>query len=159
MKILGFKPNAQKKGIYYDGHERDDVVLARRKYLTDMSEYEMRMKVFEGENMEVVIEPSLNEGESEIVLVSHDESCFHANDDNAVQWTEFGKETFKRKNKGKALMVSSLLCPCHGVLQIPLDQPGILIDGKEVREVTEIIEPGGDTWWTNEDMVKQVFLY
>jgi hypothetical protein len=33
MKRLGYKLKLHKKGIYYDGHERDDVVAYRVKFL------------------------------------------------------------------------------------------------------------------------------
>ena len=34
---LGFKPVRHRKGVYIDGHERDDVVLHRGKYLREMA--------------------------------------------------------------------------------------------------------------------------
>ena len=33
---LGFKPVSHRKGVYIDGHEREDVVKHRKKYLTTM---------------------------------------------------------------------------------------------------------------------------
>ena len=39
--ILGFKVTETKKGIYFDGHERPDVILDRRRFI---DEYEMYCK-------------------------------------------------------------------------------------------------------------------
>ena len=38
------------------------------------------MPLFEGEDMDIRIDPDLSCGESLHVLVTHDESLFHAND-------------------------------------------------------------------------------
>ena len=36
---LGFKPVSHRKGVYIDGHERDDVVLHHGKYLREMAAF------------------------------------------------------------------------------------------------------------------------
>ena len=38
LRHLGFKPRSQKKGVYIDGHEREDVVKHREEYLKVMEE-------------------------------------------------------------------------------------------------------------------------
>jgi len=40
LKKLGYKCMEVSKGIYYDGHERPDVVEARKKFLNDILKYE-----------------------------------------------------------------------------------------------------------------------
>ena len=40
LKKLGYKCKEVSKGIYYDGHERPDVVEARKKFLNDILKYE-----------------------------------------------------------------------------------------------------------------------
>jgi len=66
-------------GIYYDGHERSDVVEYREKFLEEIFQYEKYMAKYEGESMECI--PSVLElNKKEIVLVTHDECIFYSND-------------------------------------------------------------------------------
>ena len=39
LKKLGYTCKDVKKGLYHDGHERPDVVIARQKYLDQMEQY------------------------------------------------------------------------------------------------------------------------
>ena len=103
--------------------------------------------------MEIEKHPNLNENEKEHVLVTHDESIFRAADDNSYGWYETGKNPIKRKGQGKSIMVSTFLCECHGILKLSADMEAI--EGG-IIDVTEMIEPGGDTWWTSTDLIKQM---
>jgi len=40
LRKLGYQPRVYKKGIYYDGHEREDVIAYRAKYLKVLEELE-----------------------------------------------------------------------------------------------------------------------
>jgi hypothetical protein len=51
LKKLGLKPQSRKKGIYFDGHEREDVIEYQKVFLNKMLQYEKFMPIFEGENM------------------------------------------------------------------------------------------------------------
>jgi hypothetical protein len=42
--------------------------------------YKERMKEFDGDMLEVVLEPKLEQGENEFIQVTHDECHFYAND-------------------------------------------------------------------------------
>ncbi|PKY56955.1 hypothetical protein RhiirA4_508603 [Rhizophagus irregularis] len=64
LHILGYTKQRQKQGVYYDGHERADVVQYRNKFLSDIFEYEKLMSRYEGENMDQIL-PDLAEGEKE----------------------------------------------------------------------------------------------
>ncbi len=101
MRSLGWDIRRNKKGIYFDGHGRADVIAAREKYLATFEKYSARMSRYDegpNNNMGIRIGPTSNE--SEIILVTHDESTFHANDDNSYSWVENGKGAFYRKNRG-----------------------------------------------------------
>ncbi|RGB25043.1 hypothetical protein C1646_772283 [Rhizophagus diaphanus] len=63
----GYKYDERKKGVYYDGHERPDVVKYRKEWLERMFEYQKFMKNFDGEMMDIVSEPYLKQEEKELV--------------------------------------------------------------------------------------------
>ncbi|KIN98817.1 hypothetical protein M404DRAFT_16577 [Pisolithus tinctorius Marx 270] len=90
---LGITPKCQiseqtalKKGVYMDGHEREDVVnYWRDVFLPAMAGYEQHMVHFEGPDL-VQVQPVLLPGQQSIKAYYHDESCFHANDDTNYAW-------------------------------------------------------------------------
>ncbi|PKK80041.1 hypothetical protein RhiirC2_725359 [Rhizophagus irregularis] len=59
MHLWGYKYDERRKGVYYDGHERPDVVLYRKEWLKRMFEYQKFMKEFDGDMMDIVSEPHL----------------------------------------------------------------------------------------------------
>ena len=142
MALWGFTFDQHHKGVYMDGHEREDVKNERKQWSAFMMEKERMMSRFEEEEKgkwkEVELELSL--GEKKVVQITHDESCFHAHDGKKMMWLEKGEQVLRKKGDGKSIMVSGFLCPCHG----PLDM--------------ETIEPGAnaDGYWTNTHMVAHV---
>jgi hypothetical protein len=77
---LGWQCTVLRKGVYMDGHEREDVKKYRQDiFLPAMAAFESRMAHYEGPELRRV-EPNLAPGEAEVVAVWHDECCFHAND-------------------------------------------------------------------------------
>ena len=82
LKDLGFSIRRHSKALYYDGHERTDVRARRRQFLQEMKRFERRMTTYSGRNCEISTPPTLSAGERELVLVVHDESTFHTNDDD-----------------------------------------------------------------------------
>jgi hypothetical protein len=77
---LGWQRTVLRKGVYMDGHEREDVKKYRQEvFLPAMATFESRMAHYEGPELHR-IEPNLAPGEVEMIAVWHDESCFHAND-------------------------------------------------------------------------------
>jgi hypothetical protein len=79
-----------RKGVYMDGHEREDVVKYRDEvFLPKMEEFEARMVHYEANDQDEDlkrVEPKLGPGEKEIIPIFHDESCFHANDQTGRAW-------------------------------------------------------------------------
>jgi len=83
---LGWRRTVVRKGVYMDGHEREDVVKYRQEvFLPIMAKFEARMAKFEGVEMKRV-PPVLKDGEKEVVMLFHDECCFHANDEARSLW-------------------------------------------------------------------------
>lgn len=161
MHKLNFRMWDYKKGLYYDGHERPDVVEYRKLFLRNMLEYEARMIKYahdETTEHETEIPPTLRPGEKTLVMVVHDECCFNCNDGKKRMWIEEGKGHLRKKGKGKSIMVSEFLCECHGHMRITADQARANnLDPMKLIART-IIHPGAkdDGYWTNEDVAKQL---
>ncbi|KAF8208560.1 hypothetical protein K438DRAFT_1754445 [Mycena galopus ATCC 62051] len=88
---LGWTHTLIKKGVYMDGHEREDVVHYRNhEFLPAMLKFEERMvhyEYYEDKGPELVrVEPKLKPGEKELIPLFHDECCFHANDEAGRAW-------------------------------------------------------------------------
>jgi len=116
MYLWGYKYDERKKGVYYDGHERPDVVKYRKEWLERMFKYQKFMKDFEGDNMDIVSEPKLMPEEKEFVQVTHDECHFYANDGQRRIWMREDEDILRSKHQGRSIMVSAFLCPCHRLL-------------------------------------------
>ncbi|CAB4490123.1 unnamed protein product [Rhizophagus irregularis] len=80
MYLWGYKYDERKKGGYYNGHERPDVVKYRKKWLKRMFKYQRLMKDFNSDMMDIVSEPQLKPGDKELVQIMYDECHFYAND-------------------------------------------------------------------------------
>lgn len=106
------------KGMYIDGHERDDVVEYRKAFLTRMDEYSQRMATFDVVDGEMVITmPTLRDGEKFLVLVTHDESTFYENDRKRRRWISNEETPVPQpKGEGSSIMVSDFLSPYFGRL-------------------------------------------
>lgn len=144
MNTLGYKYGLWQKGVYIDGHERADVVEYRTKFLQRMKERMPSMATWSGDMME--LKSKIEEGKDEIVWVSHDESIFYTNDDGSYGWGNEERPDLHKKGKGKCIMVSDFICPCHG---------RITYQGKPVAQV---FEPGVnfDGWWEAKDILRQL---
>jgi hypothetical protein len=83
---LGWTWTILHKGVYMDGHEREDVVKYRNEvFLPMMEKFEQRMIRFEGPEQKQV-EPKLLPGEKVLIAEFHDESCFQQNDFKSFAW-------------------------------------------------------------------------
>lgn len=155
LKILGLKYGRYRPGIYNDGHERSDVVAYREQFLHRFEEYERRMIQYEGDFMEKVVPPVLLPNERPLILVTHDESCFSAHDGRNYVWLDEGSKPIRPKGDGRSVMVSALLCECHGLLRLSDEQKS---QHPEILEATVIIKPGANAegYWRNADLVKQL---
>jgi hypothetical protein len=83
---LGFEVIRKKKGTYVDGHERNDVVEYRKKYLRKMCAIGFLNKsnaptTEAAAYLPVDLEPLSQERIEKNIVIFHDESTFQANDD------------------------------------------------------------------------------
>jgi len=84
---LGWWRTRLKKGVYMDGHERDDVKEYWKVFLHDMAKFEKRMVQWEFKDSELkCIEPQLGPGEKRVIAVFQDESSFHVNEYKQNIW-------------------------------------------------------------------------
>ncbi len=75
LKELSYTYAKVKKGMYIDRHEREDVVTYQKIFLERISELELRMLIFSGDNLEEVTWP-----DNLLIFVTHDECIFLAYD-------------------------------------------------------------------------------
>src|SRR5437016_12266972 len=110
LSILGYHYQQHKQGIYYDGHEREDVVEYQQLFLSEMAKFEKYMVTYEGEDMNRIA-PILNLGEKEHILVVHNECIFYSNDRTCGMWAKSGELPLRKNKKGsgKSIIVSKIL--------------------------------------------------
>ena len=112
IKSLGFTFRASTSlELYRDGHERDDVVLARAKFVnTILGDIFPYMTKYTGDDMDQEVEGSTlleSSMATEIVLVVHDEVCFECHDCVLKRYCKDGHGTPKCKNRGASRMLSA----------------------------------------------------
>eukprot|EP00474_Spongospora_subterranea_P004962 CRZ05420.1 hypothetical protein [Spongospora subterranea] len=100
-----------------------------------MSAFQRRMFTYVGDNLEISMQPELQDAEKPVVLVAHDESCFSSFEGKQTIWMEKDRQPLRPKGQGKSIMVSEFLCECHGRLaQTPVQQ---LLHPELVKQVQE----------------------
>ena len=120
---LGFRPQSNKKSIYIDGHEREDVVKYWKLYLRKLdilSSTHLPPPLCE-DGLSTVQTGNLA-ASKHLVLIFHDESSFHANEGQSAMWAEEGRVPIRPKNQGRRLMVSDFVTELDGLLQLSIDE-------------------------------------
>jgi hypothetical protein len=101
----GFKFTEHKKSLYFDGHERPDVVYYHQKvFLPAMAEHRRRLVEYSPENVEKLADKVASHyAERILVLMAHDESMTQANDSQGKTWVLNGEPAIKKRSgKGSA---------------------------------------------------------
>ena len=135
LHILGFKVTETKKGIYFDGHERPDVILDRRRFI---DEYEMYCKDA------VKIDPethAIQDMDKPYILISQDEKIHHSNDVQTRYWDNGELNFPPSKSQGRTVMTSDFLEPIGGFLEYNDDIWAEMKSTDEVQQ--EIRDLGG----------------
>ena len=93
--------------IYFEGHERTDVVEGREQFIDHFLERKDHFYTLTESDCDEInwIEPT----EKPCVLLCHDESTFRCGEQTAKRWIMEGKEPFISKGRGRSLMVSDFL--------------------------------------------------
>jgi len=121
LHCLSWRYGRKRNGMYVDGHERDDVVHYRADFVARWKEYEKRMVIFDNDG-NISSTPTgfpVPQGPCfRLILVTHDESTFYANDRRKTQWIPSSHTAVPEpKGEGASLMVSDFLTIEWGRLQ------------------------------------------
>ncbi|KAF8147998.1 hypothetical protein B0H34DRAFT_758877 [Crassisporium funariophilum] len=116
LRKEGFRYVEHKKGLYYDGHERPDVVEYRQNvFLPQMKAYRSRLVEYQPDNLtEEVIKIPDNYVEPRLVLVPQDEMTAQANDGMKKSWVMEGEQPLKKKGVGRGIHQSDVICATVG---------------------------------------------
>jgi hypothetical protein len=155
---LNYRFREYRKGLYFDGHGRPDVVAYRESFLKRMESRLPFIATFEGDEMETMVMPDISDDQKRIVVVTHDESCFDSHDGKKTVWMDEDNMPIRPKSGGRSIMVSEFLCECHGPMKL-LDEQRALYP-EQPYETVQLIQPGknGDGYWKNVDLVRQLEL-
>ena len=122
LKKLWLEWGTLHKGVYVDDHERENVREYRQKvFIQQWYGFHPPLICFD-ESGAWWIPDTLPQREKPLLLVTHHESSFNANDEMRQLWMFNGKHLSQPKSKGKGIMVSAFLTP-NGVLQVPSAVP------------------------------------
>lgn len=111
---MGYKWREVQKGIFFDGHERADVVESRKSFLDKMKSLLPYFVEF-SENGLMVSKEYPNDcvvsgpDQRPIIIITNDESTFSANDGRQKVGTLNSQGILQPKGKGKGIMVSDFL--------------------------------------------------
>ena len=108
---LGFHPCDHQKGVYFDGHEREDVVTYRQKFLDQLGSLD------ETTITPMHPMPAVADGERRYLRIAHDESTFYANADQTRFWNDGQSQVLRQKSLGSSIMVSDFIIEGHGYLK------------------------------------------
>jgi hypothetical protein len=121
LKKLNWRYTRKKNGMYVDGHERADVVQYRTKFIARWREYEKRFLKFDNDGNatnRLVGFPVEQVGRFRLILVTHDESTFYANDRRKTKWIHASETAVaEAKGEGQSIMASEFLVPEWGPLR------------------------------------------
>lgn len=139
----GFRYTEHKKSLYYDGHERPDVVDYRQKvFLPAMKKHRERLVEYVVGDVDREASKPSNFVERRLVLVAHDEMTVQAHDGKKKSWVMDNEHALKKKGVGRGMHHSEVICSTVGWL----------------KEAGQDLEYGKnyDGYWTGELFVKQV---
>ena len=164
LKKLGFNWREVKKGVFFDGHERKDVVQDRIKFVKQMEKDAPYLVEFDSSGN--ILNKTYPEGcevggeqRRPMILITHDESTFSANDAKRQAWLQEGDTFLRPKGKGQGIMVSDFLLP-WGRLNLSHLSEERVEEGCQKgipQEAAELFEYGKqDGYWDRARLLEQV---
>jgi hypothetical protein len=147
LRQEGFRFLEHKKALYYDGHERPDVVHYRQNiFLPQMEKYRPRLVEYQTGDMNKRVEKNRPDNSQPwLVLLAQDESTAQQNDGKKASWVYEGEHALKKKGVGRGIHQSDVICSTFGWL----------------KDASQSLEYGKnyEGYWTGEMFVKQVGFY
>ncbi|KAF7332403.1 DDE family endonuclease [Mycena kentingensis (nom. inval.)] len=130
LRKLGYQVRRYAKGIYYDGHEREDVVKARNEFIDFMEksvlpfayQYETVVNEETGEKSLQEIAPTIPDGGKILYPIYHDETSVHANDQAHFIWETEDEHELRSKSRGRIVHVSGFIVEHCGRLRLTPDE-------------------------------------
>ncbi|EFP74316.1 uncharacterized protein PGTG_00272 [Puccinia graminis f. sp. tritici CRL 75-36-700-3] len=164
MYKLGYRPQEHKKALYFDGHERPDVVQARSEYIKNYTMYRKRSRMYDLETFQLSsnVDPEHLNDMKETVFVYHDESTTHAKERPKSTWLLPGTSKIRSKNTGRLIHISNFILETTGQLKLSDEEfnksQHDASTKPESADAATIIYPGsnGDNWWDMEQLCHQV---
>ncbi len=142
LQSEGFQYIGHKKGLYFDGHDRPDVLAYRQNtFLPQMEDYFPHLVRYKIGKVDEEVLPT-NFVNRPVVLVAQDEMTSQAHDTVAKSWVLEDQHALRKKGVGRGLHQSDVICSTVGWL----------------RDASQCLEYGKnyDGYWTGELFVKQV---
>ena len=153
LRRLGFEHSKYKKGLYYDGHERDDVVADRLLYLREKDALDKKFLYKMPTQAEIEHWKTLPPHLRPWIELVHDKSAINANDGQNGQWVLKGHDPKTRsKSLGKGIMVSAFLSEVLGILEIRDAENNL------IKSSTSYLEFGKKNYWTSAKCL-HVFIF
>ena len=162
LHYLGFKPVSHRKGVYIDGHERDDVVKHRANYLRTMAGLQAthRPPPICSDEPPPTVRDEREEEKKDLVVIYHDESIYNSNEGQTWMWGEEERPALLPKTKGSGLMVSDFVDEHDGFLCLSHQQhQQAKATNPSIQQHTRVVfeygsERGG--YWTGDRFMAQM---
>ncbi|KAF8596675.1 hypothetical protein BDV93DRAFT_454442 [Ceratobasidium sp. AG-I] len=150
MSILGFRFGHPVKGLYRDGHEREDVIAYRQQvYLPALAKFQERSRVYGYDGLEIVsVKSTPTVPLRPLIIWTHDESTYIQNDQAQLIWNSPTPVNYPEpKGNGQTVMVSDFVSAERGFLTSP--------DGKTVARVLFEAGKNREGYFTNANILAQ----
>ena len=114
---LNFNVTVHKKKLYFDGHERPDVVKDRERFKREMDSLKSKVNVVNPITLEEVENPRATH-----IRVSQDEKIHHSNDTQSRFWSDGKGEAPPPKSLGQTIMTSDFLTESFGFVNLSKEE-------------------------------------
>ena len=157
---LGFKPVSHKKGVYIDGHEREDVIKHREALLKTLEHLRVSHRPLprcSDDPPRVRLEA--DEEKKELVIIFHDESIFNTNEGQTWMWGESERPAILPKTKGSGIMVSDFVEEHGEYLKLLPDEVEAKSQYPNIKpDARSLLEYGAEKegYWTSERFMDQI---
>jgi hypothetical protein len=162
LRRLGFRWQEVRKGVFIDGHERPDVVEHRKQFVDKIEELSPYLVEFmaDGSMKEKLypIDCEIGGLKRSIIIITHDEAVFSANDGKHQAWCAPGEHFLRPKGKGKGIMVSDFLLPWSrlNLFSLPKRRQEELEEAGVPLEAAVLFEYGKeDGYWDGKMLLRQ----